>query len=203
VGNVEREDSHLIIDYGNRTIGLKIVFFGPAMSGKTTTIRWLFSELGLAEKLTSIENTLGRTMFCDFGTIPCNLSDSWRINAHIWSATGQDFYRSTREVVLVGADGVVFVADSQKHLLDVNLESWNELMAMIIEEERPLPIVVCLNKQDLPYAINEERLRKHLSLPLSVPVFRSVAMSGFNVIEAFQLLFQQSMRTSIMAQAIP
>ncbi|MCK4279657.1 MAG: hypothetical protein KAW94_03675, partial [Candidatus Thorarchaeota archaeon] len=112
-------------------------------------------------------------------------------------------YRSTREVVLVGADGVVFVADSQKHLLDVNLESWNELMAMIIEEERPLPIVVCLNKQDLPYAINEERLRKHLSLPLSVPVFRSVAMSGFNVIEAFQLLFQQSMRTSIMAQAIP
>jgi len=193
----------LIIDYGNRTIGLKIVFFGPAMSGKTTTIRWLFSELGITEKLTSIENTLGRTMFCDFGIIPCNLSDSWIINAHIWSATGQDFYRSTREVVLVGADGVVFVADSQEHLLDENLESWNELMAMIIEEERPLPIVVCLNKQDLPDAINEERLREHLNLQLSVPVFRSVAMSGFNVIEAFQLLFQQSMRTSTMAQAIP
>jgi len=172
------------------------------MSGKTTTIRWLFSELGIAEKLTSIENTLGRTMFCDFGTIPCNLSDSWRINAHIWSATGQDFYRSTREVVLVGADGVVFVADSQEHLLNENLESWLELMAMIIEEDAPLPIVVCLNKQDLPDAINEERLREHLNLPLSIPVFRSVAMSGFNTIEAFQLLFQQSMRTSIMARAV-
>ena len=193
----------MIIDYGNRTIGLKMVFFGPAMSGKTTTIRWLFSELGITEKLTSIENTLGRTQFCDFGTIPCNLSDNWSINAHIWSATGQDFYRSTREVVLVGADGVVFVADSQEHLLDENLESWNELMAMIVEEERPLPIVVCLNKQDLPDAINEERLREHLSLPLSIPVFRSVAMSGFNVIKAFQLLFQQSMHTSIMAQAVP
>ena len=49
----------MIIDYGNRTVGLKIVFFGPAMSGKTTSIRWLFSTLDYAEKLTSIENTVG------------------------------------------------------------------------------------------------------------------------------------------------
>ena len=58
----------MIIDYGNRTVGLKIVFFGPAMSGKTTAIRWLFSTLDYADKLTSIENTVGRTMFCDFGS---------------------------------------------------------------------------------------------------------------------------------------
>ena len=87
----------MIIDYGTRTVGVKIVFFGPAMSGKTTSIQWLFSSLDFADKLTSIENTVGRTMFCDFGTIPFALGDSWTINAHIWSATGQDFYRSTRE----------------------------------------------------------------------------------------------------------
>ena len=104
----------MIVDYGNRTVGLKIVFFGPAMSGKTTSIRWLFKSLDCADRLTSIENTVGRTMFCDFGTIPFSLGDSWTINTHIWSATGQDFYRSTREVVLVGADGIVFVADSQE-----------------------------------------------------------------------------------------
>ena len=172
------------------------------MGGKTTSIRWLFSSLDYAEKLTSIENTVGRTMFCDFGTIPFSLSSSWTINAHIWSATGQDFYRSTREVVLVGADGVIFVADSQEHLLDENLASWNELMSMIEEEERPLPLIVCLNKQDLPTAIDELTLRTHLRIPPSVPVFKSVAREGHNVMEAFQYLFQNAMRTSVLTQPV-
>jgi signal recognition particle receptor subunit beta len=190
----------VIIDYGNRTVGLKIVFFGPAMSGKTTSIRWLFSSLDYAEKLTSIENTVGRTMFCDFGTIPFSLSNSWTIKAHIWSATGQDFYRSTREVVLVGADGVIFVADSQEHLLDENLASWNELMSMIEEEERPLPLIVCLNKQDLLNVVEEKRLRSYLKIPMSVPIFRSVAREGHNIMEAFQYLFQSAMRAGILTQ---
>jgi len=192
----------LIIDYGTRTVGVKIVFFGPAMSGKTTSIQWLFSSLDFADKLTSIENTVGRTMFCDFGTIPFALGDSWTINAHIWSATGQDFYRSTREVVLVGSDGIVFVADSQEHLLNENLASWKELISIVSDEERPLPIVVCLNKQDLPNAIDEERLRKHLNLPSSIPVIKSVARSGHNVLEAFQILFHDAMRATVMTQPL-
>ena len=192
----------MIIDYGNRTVGLKIVFFGPAMSGKTTAIRWLFSTLDYADKLTSIENTVGRTMFCDFGTIPFPLNESWTVNAHVWSATGQDFYRSTREVVLVGADGVIFMADSQADLLDENLESWKELMSMIAEEERPLPVVFCLNKQDLPGAVQEARLREHLRLPSSVPVFRSIAKDGHNIMEAFQFIFQAAMRASVIAKPV-
>ena len=193
----------MIIDYGTRTVGIKIVFFGPAMSGKTTSIQWLFSSLELADKLTSIENTVGRTMFCDFGTIPFALGDSWTINAHIWSATGQDFYRSTREVVLVGSDGIVFVADSQEHLLDENLASWNELRAIVTEEERPLPIIVLLNKQDLPNTIDEDRLRRHLSLPASIPVVRSIARSGHNIFEAFQILFHDAMRATVLTQPVP
>ena len=192
----------MIIDYGNRTVGLKIVFFGPAMSGKTTAIRWLFSSLDYADKLTSIENTVGRTMFCDFGTIPFPLNESWTVNAHVWSATGQDFYRSTREVVLVGADGVIFMADSQATLLDENNVSWKELMSMIAEEERPLPVVFCLNKQDLPGAVNEGHLREHLRLPSSVPVFRSIAKDGYNIMEAFQFIFQAAMRASVTAKPI-
>ena len=147
----------MIVDYGNRTVGLKIVFFGPAMSGKTTSIRWLFKNLDCADRLTSIENTVGRTMFCDFGTIPFSLGESWTINTHVWSATGQDFYRSTREVVLVGADGIVFVADSQESLLDENLASWNELMSLISDEDRQFQIVERLNKQQLPNAIDQHR----------------------------------------------
>lgn len=193
----------MIIDYNTRTIGVKLVFYGPAMSGKTTSIRWLFSAFEYADRLTSIENTVGRTMFCDFGTIPLPMSTGWVINANVWSATGQDFYRATRNVVLVGADGVVFVADSQSHLLDENLASWNELMWMMDQEERPLPVVVCLNKVDLPDTIDEECLREHLRIPAAVPVFRSVAKDGFNVFEAFQLLFEQAMRASVLASPYP
>ncbi len=192
----------MIIDYGNRTIGLKIVFFGPAMSGKTTAIRWLFSAFDYSDKLTSIENTVGRTMFCDFGTIPFPLSAVWSVNAHIWSATGQDFYRSTREVVLVGADGVVFMADSQRHLLDENLTSWNELMATMAEETRPLPLVICLNKQDIPGAIEEEEIRRHLKVPGSVPVFKSIASQGHRILDAFEYIFQAAMRASTLVQPV-
>ncbi|MFW9957617.1 MAG: ADP-ribosylation factor-like protein, partial [Candidatus Odinarchaeota archaeon] len=124
------------------------------------------------------------------------------INAHIWSATGQDFYRSTREVVLVGADGVIFMADSQSNLLDEDLASWNELMSMILEEERPLPVVICLNKQDLPAAVQEEQLRAYFRLPLSVPVFRSIAKDGHNILESFQYIFQAAMRASVIAKPI-
>ena len=191
----------MIIDYGNQSVGLKIVFFGPAMSGKTTAIQWLFSSLQLADRLTSIENTVGRTMFCDFGTIPFALDDSWTINAHIWSATGQDFYRSTREVVLVGADGVIFIADSQMHLMDENRASWDELMMMIEAEKHSLPVVICLNKQDIPNAVGEEQLRLHLRLPSSIPVFKSIAREGHNILESFRMLFQDAMRTSILMQS--
>jgi signal recognition particle receptor subunit beta len=192
----------MIIDYGSRTIGLKIVFFGPAMSGKTTAIRWLFSAFDYNDKLTSIENTVGRTMFCDFGTIPFPLSATWSVNAHIWSATGQDFYKSTREVVLVGADGVIFMADSQKHLLDENLSSWNELMGTMAEEIRPLPLVVCLNKQDIPSAIGEAELRSHLRVPNSVPVYKSIASQGHMILEAFEYIFQAAMRAGTLVQPV-
>ncbi len=192
----------MIIDYGSRTLGLKIVFFGPAMSGKTTAIRWLFSSLDYADKLTSIENTVGRTMFCDFGTIPFDLGNGWTINAHVWSATGQDFYRSTREVVLVGADGVVFMVDSQETLLDENLASWNELMSMISEQDRLLPIVICLNKQDLESAVQENQIRSYLNLPTSIPVFRSIAKDGFNVLEAFQYLFENALKSAVLAKPV-
>jgi len=201
-GEHRRIKSKMIIDYGDRTVGVKIVFFGPAMSGKTTSIRWLFSKFECADCLTSIENTAGRTMFCDFGTIPFSLGNNWTLSAHIWSATGQDFYRSTREVVLVGADGVIFVADSQEHLLKENLASWNELMTMMTDEERPLPVVVCLNKQDLLGAVSEDTMRSYLRLPSSVPVFRSIAKEGFNIVEAFSILFQDAIRTSILAPSL-
>jgi signal recognition particle receptor subunit beta len=100
----------------------------------------------------------------------------------------------------VGADGVVFMVDSQEELLDENLASWNELMSMISEQDRFLPIVVCLNKQDLERAVQEDQVRTYLSLPSSVPVFRSIAKDGFNVMEAFQYLFENALRSAVLTK---
>ncbi|MBS3793570.1 MAG: hypothetical protein KGY80_01610 [Candidatus Thorarchaeota archaeon] len=189
----------MIVDYSSKTISLKIVFYGPAMSGKTTAIRWLFSSFDYIDELASIENTVGRTMFCDYGSIPFLLDNDWKIDTHIWSATGQDFYRSTRETVLVGTDGLIFIADSQKHLLDTNLESWHELNSMFNLENKSLPIVICLNKQDLPDTVHERKFRKELGIPHSVEILHSVALDGTNIMQAFRMIFDSAMRSSLLA----
>ncbi|NWF96018.1 MAG: GTPase domain-containing protein [Candidatus Thorarchaeota archaeon] len=187
----------MLIDHETRTIGLKIVFFGPAMSGKTTAVKWLFEALGLAERLSSVENTLGRTMFFDFGTIPIPLGKDWTVNAQIWSATGQDYYSSTRSTVLMGTDGLVFVADSNPTLMQENLQSWRELMQMLPDDGTRIPVVVCLNKQDLPDAVSEETLRTSLNIEESVPVYRVVAKNGTNVAEAVHRVLQDTIRDAI------
>lgn len=191
----------MIVDYGSKTISLKIVFYGPAMSGKTTAIRWLFSAFDYLEDLASIENTVGRTMFCDYGAIPFLLDNNWKIDAHIWSATGQDFYRSTREVVLVGTDGLIFIADSQRQLLDENITSWNELNTILDLQEKPLPIVICLNKQDLPDTVHETEFRRKLGIPNSVEVLHSIALDGTNIMRAFQMIFENAMRSSLLVSS--
>ncbi|TFG29340.1 hypothetical protein EU528_09855 [Candidatus Thorarchaeota archaeon] len=187
----------MIIDYDKRTVGIKIVFFGPAMSGKTTTIKWLFHEMDLIEELTSIENSAGRTMFMDFGIIPFRMGDDWTINAHVWSATGQDFYKSTRDVILVGADGIIFVADAQMHLQDENVESWYELAETALEADESLPIAIFLNKTDLPNIVNETQLRMVLEVDESIPVFIGIASHGKNVLEIFQWMFQKAVKTAV------
>ncbi|MEM2143151.1 MAG: GTPase domain-containing protein [Candidatus Thorarchaeota archaeon] len=187
----------MIVDYSSRSVAIKLVFFGPAMSGKTTSIKWLFSTFGSQDKLMSIDNSMGRTMLCDFGTLEIPLGNTWSMNVNIWTATGQEFYSSTREVVLVGTDGVVFVADSQSELLEDNLSSWNELMALLSEARDWVPIVVCLNKADLPSSVSEFTLRNHLGIPERVPVLRTVAKDGTNVVEAVDLLLQRALQEAV------
>ncbi len=192
----------MIVDYGEKSIGLKIVFFGPAMSGKTTSVRWLFTTMGCPDRLTSIENSLGRTMFCDYGTIPIPISGGWTVNAHIWTATGQDFYRATRNVVMTGTDGVIFVADAQRHLIDDNIASWRELLGMMEDSDRIIPIVVLLNKYDISDPLPEPVFREAIGAPPSIPIFTSVAPKGVNILEAFQLLFQNAIRASLLSQSL-
>ncbi|MFX0030467.1 MAG: ATP/GTP-binding protein [Candidatus Hermodarchaeota archaeon] len=138
----------MIFDFENKTLQVKIVYYGPAMSGKTTSVKFLFSCFNKENSLKSIDSTVGRTLFFDFGVLQFKGAE-WNLKFLVYSATGQDFYASTRPATLNGVDGIIFVVDSQKECLNHNLRSWNELKSLFGDEIYKIPIVISLNKYDL------------------------------------------------------
>ena len=179
----------LICDLASRIIRVKVVYFGCAMSGKTTSLRTLFEKMGDPDQLKSIETQEGRTLFFDCGTIDLE-SMGWKVKVDLWSATGQDFYNETRPTVLTGTDGVVFVADSTKNLVQYNLESWNELNKLIERNLENIPIVISLNKRDLKDIISVDEFKGKMGLNGNFPLFETIAINGTNILQAFHYLLR-------------
>lgn len=177
----------MIIDHCDKTISIKVVYFGPAFSGKTTSIKSLFSHFGKKDELSSIENTVNRTLFFDYGTISFQ-NEEWILKVHIYTTTGQDFYLVTRPITLKAVDGIIFVIDSQQDVYDRNLISWNELNSYFRESLKDLPIIIAFNKQDLPNKfnsiqfLNEIRYDKFRNVKSRV----TIALSGEGILGCFE-----------------
>ncbi|MHA1230396.1 MAG: GTPase domain-containing protein [Candidatus Helarchaeota archaeon] len=183
----------MIIDHGKRLLMLKFVWWGPAMSGKSTTVKYLFKKYNRLEELKSIETTTGRTLFFDYGDLIFT-KGSWTIKISIWTCTGQNFYSETRPTVLNGADGLIFIADAQKSLLNDNIESWNELKGLLNDKISKIPLIICLNKIDLEDndgVITVEELKKHLKVDNRIPIIPTIATQGYNVFESFSELLNK------------
>jgi GTPase SAR1 family protein len=181
----------MLFDYENKLIQVKCVYYGPAMSGKTTSLKFLFSYFGKENELESIENSVGRTLFFDFGVLQFK-GAIWGLKFLLYTATGQDFYASTRPATLNGVDGVIFIADSQIKYLEHNVRSWNELKTLFGIEFYDIPLVVCFNKYDLN---NGEKLNKEIFLKfIESEKFRqiyfneTIATEGVGVLDSFQQL---------------
>ena len=185
----------MIIDYLDKTISIKIVYFGPAMSGKTTSIKALFSEFGKEEEVCSIESTIERTLFFDYGTVTFQ-NQEWKLKIHIYTTTGQDFYFVTRPITLRAVDGVIFVIDSHEDVYDRNLISWNELIAYFKESIDNLPIIIAFNKQDLEYKFNsidflkEIRFQKYKNIDSRY----TSALKGEGIMECFEDILRQVLK---------
>ncbi|MFX0164105.1 MAG: ATP/GTP-binding protein [Promethearchaeota archaeon] len=183
----------MIFNFENKTLQVKIVYYGPAMSGKTTSVKFLFSCFNKENSLKSIESTVGRTLFFDFGVLKFK-GAKWNLKFLVYSATGQDFYASTRPATLNGVDGIIFVVDSQKECLEHNLRSWNELGTLFGHEIYNIPIVISLNKYDLSEMNRVEEADfiscieyakfKQLSLK------KTVAIKGEGVLDSFSQLIK-------------
>ena len=188
----------MIFNYENKTLQVKVVYYGPAMSGKTTSIKSLFSYFKKEHSVKSIDSSVGRTLFFDFGVLQFK-GIEWSLKLLIYSATGQDFYASTRPATLNGVDGLIFVVDSQIEYLEHNIRSWNELKTIFGSEFYKIPIVISLNKCDLlsiNNLVNNIFLSylyfnrfKHISFKKTIAIEGKGVLDTFN--ELIKFLFPQ------------
>lgn len=200
---------HMIIDHVDKTLSIKIVYFGPALSGKTTSIKTLFSLFGKEEELCSVESTVNRTLFFDYGTVTFQNQD-WRIKIHIYTTTGQDFYLITRLTTLRAVDGIIFVLDSHREVYSRNLISWKELMSYFNEFFELIPILLVFNKQDLEpeIKINPRVFLKEINYPKykNVDTRYTSAIKGEGVLECFeeilQLILKKHFKQNLVSVAI-
>lgn len=181
----------MIIDHVDKTISIKIVYYGPALSGKTTSIKTLFSHFGKEQKILSIESTVNRTLFFDYGIISFQNQD-WILKISIYTTTGQNFYLITRPITLRAVDGIIFVTDSQKKVYERNLNSWNELKTFFRDSLQDLPIIVVFNKQDLPEKFISTHFLKDIDFHhyKNINTRYTIAINGEGVLECFEDILQ-------------
>ncbi len=177
------------INYDNREINFKIVYVGPAQSGKTTSLAYLFEKTrGKSRSEMVRQESHERTLFFDF--VPLFLSEvkGFKTRFHCYTVPGQVLYEDSRNLILKGVDGIVFVADSQVDQMEANLRSWENLSANLTDQSVNLssfPHVVQYNKRDLESAANVKEMRKMVN-PHGVPDFETIATEGRGVFEAFK-----------------
>lgn len=172
-------------------VHIKIVFYGPSLSGKTTALRWLFGNVrSLAKgKLVEISDELGRTTFFDF--VPVSASE--RIVFDVFTVAGQRRHASQRIKVLRDCDGIIFMADSTPEQMNENLASIQELrIALGTDRMATLPIIVALNKRDLPNALPLDYMVQMLDLD-GYPVFDTIATDGKNLLRMFQRVLRDAL----------
>jgi signal recognition particle receptor subunit beta len=190
-----------------REIAAKVVFYGPGLSGKTTTLKKIYESVKPAHRgeLMSLPTEADRTLFFDFLPVKVERVGEYSVRLALYTVPGQVFYNATRKLVLQGADGVVFVADSQEAAEDANRESMVNLEENLAEQGIRLekfPLVVQYNKRDLPAAVPVERLRSLLNTR-GVPDFETCATSGQGVLDTLKAVMRLVIRDLRQKRVVP
>lgn len=189
-----------LVNYATREITCKIVYYGPGRSGKTTNLHYIYGQVPGDRKgqMVSLATQTDRTLFFDFLPIDLGSISGFSTKFQLYTVPGQVYYATTRKLVLQGADGVVFVADSQTRQLAENIESFQDLHSNLAENEvdvRQVPLVIQYNKQDLPrdMVMSVEELDDQLNFR-SVPSFAADALHGPGVFETLRAISEQVLR---------
>lgn len=178
-----------LVNHTAREINAKIVYYGPGLCGKTTNIHRIYHRISPNQrgKLISLATEADRTLFFDFLPVELGTIKNYKVRFHLYTVPGQVFYNATRKLVLKGADGVIFVADSQRVMLEPNLESLANLRDNFADQGVNIvefPMVIQYNKRDLPDIFSVEELNASLN-PRRVPFYEAVATTGEGVLKTF------------------
>jgi signal recognition particle receptor subunit beta len=184
----------VLFNYATKEITAKIVYYGPGLCGKTTNLQFVYDSLpsNNKSKMLSLATKTDRTLFFDFLPLDLGKIRGMRTKLQLYTVPGQVYYNSTRQLVLKGADGIVFVADSQDFALDANQESLQNLEDNLKRQGirlREMPLVIQYNKRDLPNALPVAEMDPEINKP-GVPTFESVATSGLGVEETLKGITQ-------------
>jgi signal recognition particle receptor subunit beta len=184
----------VLFNYATKEITAKIVYYGPGLCGKTTNLQFIYDSLpsNNKSKMLSLSTKTDRTLFFDFLPLDLGKIRGMRTKLQLYTVPGQVYYNSTRQLVLKGSDGIVFVADSQDFALDANLESLQNLEDNLKRQGvriREIPIVLQYNKRDLPNAMPAAEMNAEIN-KLGAPHFESVATTGIGVEETLKGITQ-------------
>ncbi|HSN86165.1 MAG TPA: GTPase domain-containing protein, partial [Thermoanaerobaculia bacterium] len=180
----------VFFNYSTMQMAAKVVYYGPGLCGKTTNLHHIYGRTapGSRGEMVSLETETDRTLFFDLLPIDVGSIAGFNTRIQLYTVPGQVFYNTTRKLVLKGVDGVVFVADSQRAMLQANMESFRNLEENLTEmglTPDTLPIVLQFNKRDLPDICTVEEMNAALNRN-NWPWFEASAVSGVGVFETLK-----------------
>jgi signal recognition particle receptor subunit beta len=188
-----------LVQYATREILCKIVYYGPARSGKTTNLQWVHRALPERRRseLVSLATQSDRTLFFDFLPLDLGTISGFRTRLQLYTVPGQVYYNATRRLVLRGADGVVFVADSSPDRVRDNLKSLRNLHDNLLENDfdiREIPLVYQYNKQDVERARTVAEMDDELNFR-DVPASGASAVRGEGVVATLKAISGMVLRS--------
>ena len=179
-----------LVNYSTREITSKIVYYGPGRSGKTTNLQYIYGQVpeDRRGRMVSLATETDRTLFFDFLPLDLGTISGFQTRFQLYTVPGQVYYDATRKLVLQGADGVVFVADSQRAQAEENVESFRNLQVNLLEQgvdPRQIPIVLQYNKRDLPGVMSVEEIDDLLNYR-DLPRYEARALAGAGVFDTLR-----------------
>lgn len=180
----------MFINHTSKQVNAKIVYYGPGLSGKTSNLQYIFSITNPKSRgeLVSIETEIERTLFFDLLPINVGLINGYQTKFQLYTVPGQIFYDSTRKLVLKGADGIVFVVDSQELMEQANLDSFTNLEKNLADQKqdiREIPLVIQYNKRDLKSILPVDHLNEKVNRH-NAPYYEAIATKGNGVLETLR-----------------
>ena len=185
----------MFVNWACQEVNLKIVYYGPGLSGKTTNLEYIYNKISpsLRGELITLKTREERTLYFDFLQLEVGKIKGMKPKFNLYTIPGQVYYAYSRKIILRGVDGIVFVADSQADRMTENLDSLMDLEQNLIDDGLTLenfPWVIQYNKRDLPRVMPVAELNQKLNFS-GIPSIEAVASKGTGVIETLKTAIQR------------